>query len=530
MKRSCWQTRPNGNEKKPRRGVCPPPYVVFEGTSFSSKLCAVPHVLEQIRTLLLSPEEAIVEAAMTKQLGWLRSLIEQYEIHSSDALLVAARNRDVESMEMILPNMYYPDSNEMKDGACAVFEKAVVDAARNGHLDTVRLLLPKLDYVDENRDAAWAVINVAAARGHLDILSFAADTADSGGEPTDDTSGALLRAISCGKSAAAIFLVSRYYRIWDLSKGLEEAVVNRMDAVADCIYGASLKPDNGTSFSDFFVLLVAGNGYMNALNYLYHRGHNEPSLLGFAFGGAAFSEAINVLRMLLNTGRLSQDTIDQALRKAARSGCKKSVEFLFGNCRISTQAIKNAFEDAGSITLSKYLYKKLVDPAESVRTAFQNAACCGRYTFLDNRDRIDILQFLCSTGFVPDKLICEVFIATIGNWFAGIVVLALCNEACISAEVTHEAFQRAAGVGSTEVAKLLLSKHNISLSAKEEAMMSAARNGRRDVLKEICASEDWSLEVLDKASTETSDASSLAILQAKKVAKLKSSMETSAKC
>ncbi|KAG3018614.1 hypothetical protein PC120_g10349 [Phytophthora cactorum] len=36
--------------------------------------------------------------------------------------------------------------------------------------------------VDEFRDVSWAVMETAAERGYLDILSFAADTADSGPE------------------------------------------------------------------------------------------------------------------------------------------------------------------------------------------------------------------------------------------------------------------------------------------------------------------------------------------------------------
>ncbi|KAG3165171.1 hypothetical protein C6341_g12453 [Phytophthora cactorum] len=81
--------------------------------------------------------------------------------------------------------------------------------------------------VDEFRDVSWAVMETAAERGYLDILSFAADTADSGyiEELRDETSGALLHAIYGRQSEAAIFLVFRYYREWNLREGLEKALI-----------------------------------------------------------------------------------------------------------------------------------------------------------------------------------------------------------------------------------------------------------------------------------------------------------------
>ncbi|KAG6946837.1 hypothetical protein JG688_00015823 [Phytophthora aleatoria] len=93
--------------------------------------------------------------------------------------------------------MYEPHSDEMKDEGRDVFKKAILAASKSGNVDVVRFLLPKLDSVDEFRDASWAVMETAAERGYLDILSFAADTADSGyiEELRDETSGALLHAI-----------------------------------------------------------------------------------------------------------------------------------------------------------------------------------------------------------------------------------------------------------------------------------------------------------------------------------------------
>ncbi|KAG2981321.1 hypothetical protein PC118_g10687 [Phytophthora cactorum] len=211
--------------------------------------------------------------------------------------------------------------------------------------------------------------------------------------------------------------------------------------------------------------------------------------------------------MLLNTGCITQDRIGRALWNTAQYGSSKSVEFLIRNSSISAGAIKRAFEDASKSTISKFLYKKLVAPAESVASAFRNAAGCGRYTFMSDGERVTILTFLRSTGLVPDNLVRDTFVAVVGEStsYADVFVLALSNDACISPEITLEAFQKAVREGRPENVKLLLSKYCFALHIKEEAMVSAARDGRCEVLKEICASKDRSLGALNKAIAATSD-------------------------
>ncbi|KAG6950062.1 hypothetical protein JG687_00014471 [Phytophthora cactorum] len=109
--------------------------------------------------------------------------------------------------------------------------------------------------------------------------------------------------------------------------------------------------------------------------------------------------------------------------------------------------------------------------------ATQSSSCSAR------RRACCHLKFLSCTGLVPDNLVRDVFIAAIGKMSGGIVVLALCNNACISSEMALEVFQKAASRGNDEVVKPLLSKYCFALSVKEEAMVCAARNGQLNVLK-----------------------------------------------
>ncbi|KUF82624.1 hypothetical protein AM588_10000415 [Phytophthora nicotianae] len=382
----------------------------------------------------------MVEAASTNQLGWLNSLVKQYDAHVSDAVLLAARIGDIKSLELLTPYM-----DELKDVKREAFEEVVLAASKSGNADVVRLLLPELG----GEGLAWSVIKIAAGKGFMEILSFAADAAECGYE----MSYVLLHAIHSRQSEAAIFLASRYYREWNLGEGLEKALVYGLNEVAECIYGVITREGQETSFHEFFVYL-GGDGYSHALMYLYRRGHNDPKLLGLALDDAARGGQINVLRMLVNTGRITQDRIGETLWTTVRFGKGSSVEFLVNNSNISTQAMNRAFEDARKIEISKFLYTKLSNPAEFVVTAFRNAAGCGRYTLMSDKERVAIVKFLRSTGFVPDKLVCDAFTVAIEKWYTEGVVLTLCNEACISFEIAIEAFQKAVSVGKTKVMKL----------------------------------------------------------------------------
>ncbi|KUF91813.1 hypothetical protein AM587_10003009 [Phytophthora nicotianae] len=452
----------------------------------------------------------MVEAASTNQLGWLNSLVKQYDAHVSDAVLLAARIGDIKSLELLTPYM-----DELKDVKREAFEEVVLAASKSGNADVVRLLLPELG----GEGLAWSVIMIAAGKGFMEILSFAADAADSGYE----MSYVLLYAIYRRQSEAAIFLASRYYRDWNLGEGLESALVYGLNEVADCIYGIVTEHEDGDSFIWDFFTGLAGDGYGYALTYLYHL-----DKMNLICSVALWSLHNHVqIHSTYRDGRITQESIEEAFRNAAGHGNSNSIQLLFQNCGISTRGIRKAFENSSTSTISKFLYDKLEDPAESVVAAFRNAAGCGHYIHMSHEDRAAVFKFLCSTGHVPDKLVHEGIIAAIGNWYLfDDVVLALFNEAYISPEIALRVFQKAVSEGRARVVKLLLSKYCFALPVKEEAMMNAAQGDQDlyfEVLKLICASEDWSLDALNRAISTTTNSRALAILQVRKAAKETSS-------
>ncbi|KAG6945708.1 hypothetical protein JG687_00017125 [Phytophthora cactorum] len=173
--------------------------------------------------------------------------------------------------------------------------------------------------------------------------------------------------------------------------------------------------------------------------------------------------------MLLDTGRVSRESVDKAFWISAQYGTYYSVEFLFSNSTISARAVKITFEGARKSIISKFLYKKLDDSAEWVMTALPTTDGCGRYTLMSDEERVAILRFLCSTGFVPDTLVCDVFTAVVGKWYGDVVVLAFCNEVCVFPDAALKACQIAVSWGKSKFVKGLLAKHCFSLPVKRRS-------------------------------------------------------------
>ncbi|KAG6617329.1 uncharacterized protein IUM83_02442 [Phytophthora cinnamomi] len=76
--RKAKQSRP----AEPAGDVSGPEVERLKFARFPAAITSLPHVLNSITTFLMSPEEAVVEAANTNQLKWLRSLLGSTGIRS----------------------------------------------------------------------------------------------------------------------------------------------------------------------------------------------------------------------------------------------------------------------------------------------------------------------------------------------------------------------------------------------------------------------------------------------------------------
>ncbi|ETK86569.1 hypothetical protein F442_08920, partial [Phytophthora nicotianae P10297] len=153
-------------------------YERLKDATFPRAIMVLPHVLSLINTMLMSPEEAAIEAARTGQSRWLRDIIHRFEgCGIKEAFLIAAGSGQV----VVVADLYtYIDpicEDEVPDTIELVF-KAVRRAARGGHSKVIEFLLSDEDDLlfKPNRGALLRkltpALENAAAEGYLDIVKF----------------------------------------------------------------------------------------------------------------------------------------------------------------------------------------------------------------------------------------------------------------------------------------------------------------------------------------------------------------------
>lgn len=191
------------------------------------------------------------------------------------------------------------------------------------------------------------------------------------------------------------FLLYEAYKIWDLRKALELAIdTGLLTAVAPII--ETYMKNNSVTMERMFVEL-AEMGYKRSVRYLYNQGHNDPEMIGKAFGAAVGNDEIGVLELLLNTGRVASSAFDKGLETAAHEGSTRVVVLLYSKERAAAASVWRAFERAGCVAVSIFLYEHESFPAASVVAAFHNAAQEGWHHdyYVSEENRIPVLKFLC---------------------------------------------------------------------------------------------------------------------------------------
>ncbi|KAL4158846.1 hypothetical protein PRNP1_004620 [Phytophthora ramorum] len=139
----------------------------------------VPHILKQIDELLMTPEEAMEEAARTGQLDWLDELLVEYDCSVPNPFVVAAANGQLNIVRVLVFELKN-DDEEMDPEYWGALKMAVVAAAENGHVEVVENLLPELiPFLIEKTNKMYEVLSTAqealegaASNGHLDMVRF----------------------------------------------------------------------------------------------------------------------------------------------------------------------------------------------------------------------------------------------------------------------------------------------------------------------------------------------------------------------
>ncbi|EGZ18470.1 hypothetical protein PHYSODRAFT_301124 [Phytophthora sojae] len=354
--------------------------------------------METLDTLLMQPMEAIAEAARRKDMQWLNELLKRYGYTLHSAAILAAGDGNAAAVENLLPLCCDVESDDDDGETFEVLHEMATTAARLGHSEVY---------------------------GYYE-------------EPEDISSEALYLAIQGGHTAIVNFLLYEAYKIWDLRKALELAIdTGLLTAVAPII--ETYMKNNSVTMERMFVEL-AEMGYKRSVRYLYNQGHNDPEMIGKAFGAAVGNDEIGVLELLLNTGRVASSAFDKGLETAAHEGSTRVVVLLYSKERAAAASVWRAFERAGCVAVSIFLYEHESFPAASVVAAFHNAAQEGWHH---------------DYYHIPTELIVEKFA---GAKWSSRGMAALCGEERIPKETMSEIFEKAIKNGHAEQVEQLANR------------------------------------------------------------------------
>ncbi|KAG7379466.1 hypothetical protein PHYPSEUDO_008540 [Phytophthora pseudosyringae] len=452
-----------------------------------------PVAMQPLAPQPLVHEDAVARAAATGQVKRLKSLLSKSKGDLTRAMFFAATNGHFHVVTELLCQLKPPYSEYLSCNGYLTLKKAVMPAARNGHHDIVVNLLKWMEVDGEmDKETAWEVLDEAASSGQLEVVKFVAGYLIRTKDDEDQCaeSKAVSHAID-GSHADVVVYLLRYP--WNLAYYFIEAVEKEQHAVARSIYMAyPLYYDGKNLFAE-----MAGDGFSNAVTYMYERGYCGAELIQDAFVKASATRRNEVLEYLLTTGRVSMEGFERGLEAAATSGSIAAVRHICSKRLVPHKGIHQAFEMSGSLAVTKYLYEKEKIPAASITAALKNVTGIGKMIPIQKKDREAIALFLCQVNCIPPDVTCTAFAMTAYDMVS--MVDALYDKPCISRDIVCAALQQAADSGHINIVRVLIGKTGISQVVKQVALLNAALKNHVAIVRLMMACEQWPLDIVRQA-------------------------------
>ncbi|KAE8875955.1 hypothetical protein PF003_g39932 [Phytophthora fragariae] len=421
------------------------PFRRLKHVRFPDEVLALPHVLSQINTFLLSPKDAIMEAARAGDDDWLWELVESCSCVALDAIRVAAACGHFEAVEVLYHTDYCGYEGNLKDDKWEALKRATVAAIKGNHLDIVKFLLVKLVDPDPFSNRAHEVGQLfveAAANGQLNVVEFMTGYKELKRHLEIHAREALPRAITAGQTLVKIY---------------------------------DVYPQFG---NDNLLVDLARFGRTSAVEYLYENGKNEPKLVGDAFVAAATVERDEVVKFLHDTGLVPFASFKTVFEDAMRWHDSKTMRYLYGLKRATQQMINQWFQVSTDVEVLKELIEKEKISAESIVAAFTKAASCA------NRRQVNTMKFLYKQENISPELIGTAFVSAAGRGLTDVTEL-LCSDPRLLPEAVDEAFVSAVSRGQAEMVKKLYSGQSITASVLLTALENATGYGYYKVARII---------------------------------------------
>ncbi|GMF35349.1 unnamed protein product [Phytophthora lilii] len=254
-----------------------PRYERLTNIPFPTRIRALHHVMKNIDTLLMSPEEALTVAARSGHFEWMQSLVARFEYNKfgsqgqhalETALQAGVSSGNLAVVKQIVGIM---DRQTFKDDR--IRHACLRSAACNGHIDTLKYLLvcnyEHLYYLLKSV-FIWTVES-----GRLDAVEFLVGYIRANWKSIkQDASSTLAYAIRAGHSGIAEYLLGLNDFRWDLIKALKVAVCAGNANIAKKIYEVYPRLNEG---KNLFVELAASSN-LRGLKYLHDNGLHDPEV------------------------------------------------------------------------------------------------------------------------------------------------------------------------------------------------------------------------------------------------------------
>ncbi|KAG2977410.1 hypothetical protein PC121_g17421 [Phytophthora cactorum] len=453
--------------------------------------------MKHIDLLLMTMDEAAIEAATTGDWDWMDELLARHDCFDDIEAITrpAVANGHLDVVQLLMPAFFgYHGETDIYNWENVLKMAAV--AAENGHIDVVKYLLPKeIDsYLGNSASsligALQRVFEEAAANGHVDVVKMMVERNCEGIRYLRSKKDALSRAILGLQLEMADFLLGLNEFRWNLPKACEAAISTRQHSLVQKIVEAY-----GPRRKDSILLVeLAMIGSKDSVEYLYNHGHNAAALVSQAVISAAEWGCTGVVEVLLDVANISPDTVDKAFEAAADGSFRAidTLEFLMKRKHASSEVIDRVFRSSRRADVVTLLYDREKISDESISAVLlTNGDFRGQ-------DQLDIFNLFYKLPHISSDEVGKLFVSAISHFRPKLIEI-LRNDARLTSDAISEAFVKAAEIDDASMIQALYNKERVSTDALVSAFMKCTGHYRTDItdaiVRYMCARSDVTPEL-----------------------------------
>ncbi|KAF1783330.1 Ankyrin repeat-containing domain [Phytophthora cactorum] len=434
-----WFLRDHGQDKKrvctakhDSDGFCTQ-YERLKHIKFPAAISALPHIMKHIDLLLMTMDEAAIEAATTGDWDWMDELLARHDCFDDIEAITrpAVANGHLDVVQLLMPAFFgyhgemdiYNWENVLKMAAVAAImgismcligalQRVFEEAAGNGHVDVVKMMVERncegIHYLRSKKDAlSRAILGL-----QLEMADF------------------LLVSLESAKSLRS----SDKHKTASLVQKIVEA------------YGPRRK-------DSILLVELAMIGSKDSVEYLYNHGHNAAALVSQAVISAAEWGCTGVVEVLLDVANISPDTVDKAFEAAADGSFRAidTLEFLLKRKRVASEVIDRVFRSSRRADVVTLLYNREKISDESISAALlTNGDFRGQ-------DQLDIFNLFYKLPHISSDVVGKLFVSAISHFRPKLIEI-LRNDARLTSDAISEAFVKAAEIDDASMIQALYNK------------------------------------------------------------------------